>query len=155
MFIYLLKIEEGIFFFERYEEYKSLLLSEDEERRMFWWVRDRFLEVGFYYYEIFNFVKKGFECKYNLKYWNCDEYIGVGCVVYLFFEDCRYYNIFNIKEYINKIKENGLVVEGKEFILSEESEKEFIILGFRKIEGFFFDEFRERFGIEFERKYKF
>lgn len=152
--IYSLKIEEGTPLFERYEEYKSLLPSEDEERRMFWWARDTLSEVGLYHYEISNFAKKDFECKHNLKYWNCDEYIGVGCAAHSFFEDCRYYNTSNIKEYTNKIKENCLAVEGKELISSEESEKEFIILGLRKIEGFSLDEFRERFGIEFERKYK-
>ncbi|ADQ06903.1 oxygen-independent coproporphyrinogen III oxidase [Caldicellulosiruptor hydrothermalis 108] len=151
--IYSLKIEEGTPLFERYEEYKSLLPSEDEERRMFWWARRILSEVGLYHYEISNFAKKGFECKHNLKYWNVEEYIGVGCAAHSFFEGYRYYNTSNINEYAKKIKENGLAVEGEEFISNEESEKEFIILGLRKIEGFSLDEFRERFGVEFERKY--
>ncbi|ADQ46021.1 oxygen-independent coproporphyrinogen III oxidase [Caldicellulosiruptor kronotskyensis 2002] len=151
--IYSLKIEEGTFLFERYEEYKSLLPSEDEERRMFWWAKRILSEIGIYHYEISNFAKKGFECKHNLKYWNVEEYIGVGCAAHSFFEGYRYYNTSNINEYAKKIKENGLAVEGKEFISNEESEKEFIILGLRKIEGFSLDEFRERFGVEFERKY--
>ncbi len=29
-------------------------------------------------YEISNFSKKGFECKHNLNYWNCGEWIGIG-----------------------------------------------------------------------------
>ncbi|ADQ04889.1 oxygen-independent coproporphyrinogen III oxidase [Caldicellulosiruptor owensensis OL] len=153
--IYSLKIEEGTPLFNRYEEYKHSFADEDEERRMFWWARDRLSEVGLYHYEISNFAKKGFECKHNLKYWNCDEYIGVGCAAHSFFDGYRYYNTSNINEYVKKIKENGLAVEGKEFISNEESEKEFIILGLRKIEGFSLDEFRERFGIEFERKYKY
>ncbi|BCS80997.1 radical SAM family heme chaperone HemW [Anaerocellum diazotrophicum] len=153
MSIYSLKIEEGTPLFERYEEYKSLLPSEDEERRMFWWAKRILSEVGLYHYEISNFAKKGFECKHNLKYWNVEEYIGIGCAAHSFFEGCRYYNTSNINEYAKKIKENGLAVEGEEFISNEESEKEFIILGLRKIEGFSLDEFRERFGVEFERKY--
>mgnify|MGYP001220834584 CR=1 FL=1 len=29
-------------------------------------------------YEISNFSKQGFECKHNLNYWNCGEWIGIG-----------------------------------------------------------------------------
>ena len=29
-------------------------------------------------YEISNFSKRGFECKHNLNYWNCGEWIGIG-----------------------------------------------------------------------------
>jgi len=151
--IYSLKIEEGTFLFERYEEYKSLLPSEDEERRMFWWAKRILSEIGIYHYEISNFAKKGFECKHNLKYWNVEEYIGVGCAAHSFFNGCRYYNTSNINEYVKKIKENGLAIEEKEIISCEEREKEFIILGLRKIEGLSLEEFRKRFGVEFERKY--
>lgn len=71
----------------------------------------------------------------------------------LFFNGCRYYNTSNINEYVKKIKENGLAIEEKEIISCEEREKEFIILGLRKIEGLSLEEFRKRFGVEFERKY--
>lgn len=155
MSIYSLKIEEGTPLFERYEEYKNLLPSEDGERRMFWWARRILSEVGLYHYEISNFAKKSFECKHNLKYWNAEEYIGVGCAAHSFFEGYRYYNTSNINKYIKKIKENGLAIEEKEFISREEREKEFIILGLRKIEGLSLEEFRKRFGVEFEIKYNF
>jgi len=153
--IYSLKIEEGTPLFENYEKYESFLPSEDEERKMFWCAKRILFETGFCHYEISNFAEKGFECKHNLKYWNCHEYIGIGCAAHSYFDGYRYYNTSNISEYINKIKKKGLAVEGKEFISVEESEKEFIILGLRKIEGFSLNEFRERFGADFERKYKY
>lgn len=33
---------------------------------------------GFYQYEISNFARSGFECSHNLKYWRCEDYIGIG-----------------------------------------------------------------------------
>ncbi|MBQ8568666.1 MAG: radical SAM family heme chaperone HemW [Oscillospiraceae bacterium] len=33
---------------------------------------------GFMRYEISNFAQKGYECAHNLKYWHCEDYLGIG-----------------------------------------------------------------------------
>lgn len=35
-------------------------------------------EFGYAQYEISNFAQKGYECRHNLKYWRCQDYLGVG-----------------------------------------------------------------------------
>lgn len=37
---------------------------------------------GYGQYEISNFSKKGFECRHNLKYWRCEDYIGIGAAAH-------------------------------------------------------------------------
>ncbi|MBQ8825604.1 MAG: coproporphyrinogen III oxidase family protein, partial [Oscillospiraceae bacterium] len=33
---------------------------------------------GFMRYDISNFAQKGYECAHNLKYWHCEDYLGIG-----------------------------------------------------------------------------
>lgn len=40
------------------------------------------VEVGFEGYEVFNYVKSGFESWYNLIYWCYGDYVGIGSGVY-------------------------------------------------------------------------
>jgi len=152
--VYSLKIEEGTYFYDEYESLKNYLPSEEEERSMYWLAVERLYDFGIYQYEISNFAKKSFECKHNLKYWDYEEYIGIGSSSHSFFEGYRYSNVSDIKEYINSVKSGYVAVDTKEYIDEEEREKEYIILGLRKIEGIDLLEFERRFNINFMKKYK-
>ncbi len=47
-------------------------------------------QYGFIQYEISNFAKPGFESRHNLKYWNCDDYIGLGAAAHSSLDGQRY-----------------------------------------------------------------
>ncbi|WAM30775.1 radical SAM family heme chaperone HemW [Caldicellulosiruptor naganoensis] len=151
--VYSLKIEEGTYFYNEYESLKNCLPSEEEERSMYWLAVQKLNDVGIYHYEISNFAKKNFKCKHNLKYWNHEEYIGIGCAAHSFFEGYRYFNVSNLEKYISRIKSGSFAWEKKQFIDDQEKEKEYIILGLRKIEGFDLLEFERRFNVAFTGKY--
>lgn len=152
--VYSLKIEEGTYFYDNYSLLKNYLPSEEEERQMYWAAVERLRASGIYQYEISNFAKRNFECKHNLKYWDCEDYIGIGCAAHSFFEGYRYFNVESLEEYICKVKNEKSAYKEKWFIDEKEKEKEYIILGLRKIEGVNLLEFEKRFNTVFTEKYK-
>ncbi len=86
---YLLKLEEGTFFYDHPER---LDLPSDDTTAD-WYLRtvERLAAAGFRQYEISNFAKAGFESRHNLKYWNCEEYLGVGPAAHSFLGGERFY----------------------------------------------------------------
>jgi oxygen-independent coproporphyrinogen-3 oxidase len=72
---YMLKFEENTPFFSM----DNLgLPDEDSVCDSYLEAVEVFRENGFLQYEISNFAKPGFECRHNLGYWECEEYIGIG-----------------------------------------------------------------------------
>ena len=146
--VYSLIIEEGTPFYKKYMN-NELKLTEDEiERKMYWLVKKRLEEAGYKHYEISNFAKPGYESKHNLACWNQEEYIGLGVSAHSYTNNLRYSNIDNIPNYIQNLKSGkdylNLVVHEKQ---SKESKmKEFIMLGLRKIDGVYIQNFKEKFG---------
>lgn len=96
---YSLIIEEGTPFFEM--EQKGLLEREDEEtdREMYEFTR-RFLEQqGYHRYEISNYALRGYQCRHNCVYWQCQEYLGVGLGASSYLAGIRFRNHSTKREY--------------------------------------------------------
>ena len=145
--VYSLIVEEGTKIEKLLEDGKIELPDEELERRMYWYVKD-FLELkGYNQYEISNFSKKGKESKHNFNCWNQEQYIGIGAAAHSYINDTRFSNISNLEEYIKNIKEGNIeknrTIEEKQTI--EDKKNEFMMLGFRKIEGVDIAKFKEKF----------
>ena len=114
---------------------------------MYWYVKN-FLELNKYnHYEISNFAKENEESKHNLNCWNQEEYIGFGLAAHSYINKVRFCNIENLEKYIENIENNNFI---KNKIIEEEQtkeneEKEFMMLGFRKIKGIDISKFKEKF----------
>lgn len=129
------------------------LMEDEEERDIYYLARNYMNSKGYKQYEISNFAKKGYESKHNLKYWDRNEFIGIGASAHSFLENKRYSNISNVDEYIKSINNCKLPIDYEEYINKEDALWEFLILGLRKSEGVNIKEIEAMFNISFS-KYK-
>ena len=59
---------------------------------------------GYIQYEISNFAKPSCESRHNLKYWNCEEYYGIGPAAHSFVNGKRYYYERDLAKFIGGAK---------------------------------------------------
>lgn len=86
---YMLKIEQGTPFFKLQD--KLELPSEDEVADMYLETVAQLEKMGLMQYEISNFARPGFESRHNVKYWNLNEYLGIGKSAHSFWNGRRFY----------------------------------------------------------------
>ena len=86
---YMLKIEEGTKFYEMKSHLE--LPDEDEVCEMYLKTVNVLNQLGFPQYEISNFAKEGFESRHNLKYWELDDYLGLGKSAHSFWKGKRFF----------------------------------------------------------------
>lgn len=73
--LYSLIIEEGTKLERKLKLGKLYLPEENEERKMYWNIKNMLEKNGYNHYEISNFAKPGFESKHNIDCWKQKEYI--------------------------------------------------------------------------------
>lgn len=96
--------------------------------------------LGYRQYEISNFSKPGKESRHNLKYWRCEEYLGIGPAAHSFLNGKRFYTPRSFSDfYEGKTKEDG----------SGGTPEEYIMLALRLCEGIQFRAYEERFQMAF------
>lgn len=149
--VYSLIVEEGTKIEQNINLGKLKLPDDGEERKQYHYTKN-YLELnGYKHYEISNFAKPGFESKHNMNCWKQKQYVGFGVAAHSYVNGIRYANTTDLKEYIN-IKENPKGKNFKEIKTVEEKqnkfdmEKEFMMLGLRKLEGISISKFEEKFG---------
>ncbi len=87
--VYLLKLEEGTPFYNMRDR---LPIADDDTAADFYLQTVETLRAhGLLQYEISNFAKPGFESRHNLKYWHCEEYLGLGPSAHSFVNGKRFY----------------------------------------------------------------
>lgn len=133
---YILKLEEGTVFYNRQN---SLSLPNDDA------VADLYLQAcetleenGIKQYEISNFAKSEYESRHNLKYWNCEEYLGLGPAAHSFLNGKRFYFERDLSGFLNSSKpiQDG---DGGDFT-------EYAMLRLRLTEGLLQNDTEKRFG---------
>lgn len=145
--VYSLIIEENTPIEKMLENGEIKLPDEDLERNMYWYVKNTLELNGYNHYEISNFSKLGKESRHNLNCWNQEEYIGFGVAAHSYLNGIRFSNTINVEEYIqhleNNRKEENIQIEESQSL--EDKKNEFMMLGFRKIQGVDIARFKEKF----------
>ena len=150
---YSLIIEEGTPFFKKYSEDASNfkdLPSEDEDREMYVITSEKLGKAGYERYEISNYAKKEFYSRHNTSYWDRVPYLGFGVGASSFFENERYKNRANLKEYIEKAGTEDIREETTKLSLND-AMSEFMFLGLRKTAGVSKSEFKNNFTFSVEK----
>ena len=153
--LYGLKIEEGTPFFEKKD--KLELPDEDTEYDMYKYSVDYLRFRGYWQYEISNFSKDGFKCKHNLKYWNCQEYLGLGPAAHSYFSDRRFSYKRSVPMFMDALEyvDAGInILEEDYAITPEERVDEYIMLKLRLTEGINVNEFKYSFNKDFSQMFE-
>lgn len=139
---YSLILEENTPLFYEYNSGKFKYPDDDFDRHLYHLTVDFLKEHGYSRYEISNFSKPGFLCRHNLKYWNGEEYIGLGVAAHSYLNSKRCENTSDLSEYLTddspKIHEESLTINDK---ISE-----YIITRLRLVDGILKKEFKVRFS---------
>ena len=101
---------------------------------------------GFTRYEVSAFCKEGFKSKHNLKYWNLDDYLGLGIAAHSKIGKERFANTSNLKTYLKNIENNELIYENKVTLTKQDEKEEFIMLSLRKKEGIDLEQYKNLFN---------
>lgn len=151
---YSLKLEKGTPMYDMEKSRRITMPDEDLEREMYYAGRSLMEKNGLFQYEISNFAEKGFECRHNLKYWNQEEYIGLGPSAHSFLNSIRYSNPPDLNLYCESSVKGNF-----ERIIQEELGKddlmiEYIMLRLRLTEGLNIKDFKSKFSLDFKEMYE-
>ncbi len=138
----------------------------DYEKADEYWIagRDYLEQNGYKQYEVSNFAKPGFESEHNKTYWHLEDYIGLGAgAAGTVYSDCsapqeassgiRWNNSHDINSYIDfwnsqKFLETDMynIPAEIETLNFKTQEFEYLMMGFRLLEGINESKYRLRFG---------
>ena len=148
--VYSLIVEENTKIEQRIDLGELSLPDDEEERRQYHYMKN-FLELnGYKHYEISNFAKPGFESKHNMNCWEQKQYVGFGVAASSYVKGVRYTNTSSLEKYLN-----AKTIVGNDFetvkIIEEtqnklDMEKEYMMLGLRKLDGVSISKFEQKFG---------
>ncbi|MBR3869708.1 MAG: radical SAM family heme chaperone HemW [Clostridia bacterium] len=136
---YMLSIEDGTVFHKRIDTLN--LPDEDTVCKMYLHLSEKLRNAGFRHYEISNFAKSGYESRHNTKYWNCEEYLGIGPSAHSFIDSQRFFLERDINSFISGEKAVYDCTGG--------DREEYMMLRLRLSDGIVFEDYKVRFGEDF------
>jgi oxygen-independent coproporphyrinogen-3 oxidase len=146
---YSLELAEGTEFYRRLAGGLLKETAPEADREMYHWILEELDQAGYEHYEISNAAKAGRQCRHNLKYWNLEDYLGLGAAAHSFIVDKRFSNAENVHRYIEALQEKRLPVDWHQENTWEDSLTDYIFTALRKTKGIGKKDFEGRFGREF------
>lgn len=158
--LYSLTLEENTPLYKKIESGK-IKWSQQKTDRMWILGRKILKENGFIQYEVSNFARTGAESLHNKVYWHLENYIGCGsgaCGSVYGEVSERWTNTCSVKNYenfwldFNPESEIPESIRQVEKIDLQTQEFEWLMMGFRLLEGVCSEEFKKRFGKSLEER---
>ena len=153
---YSLIIEEGTPFAETWgtRQGRIYLPGEETDRAMYRHTKSFLAERGYERYEISNYARPGRECRHNMTYWTCGEYVGFGQSAASYVDGRRFQNPAGRKEYPEYVRGAYATYKKTKPLGLKEQEEEYMFLGLRTKRGVSREEFKARFGESFPGTYE-
>jgi oxygen-independent coproporphyrinogen-3 oxidase len=108
-------------------------------------LQDAVAQSGLERYEISNYSKPGFECRHNVVYWRCDDWLGFGASAHSHIQGQRWWNRFAPDDYMRGVA-GGDPVDGRETLGIDQRVGETLAVGLRMVGGVPRQLVIERFG---------
>lgn len=125
--LYLLEVHPGSEIDGLRRTRPRLFAGDEAQRRRYLAMRQRLTAAGFRHYEISNFARPGEECRHNLRYWRCRDWLGLGPAAHSSVDGKRFRHLPDLEGWIA----DPLAVEAMESDAAEER----VFLGLRLEEG--------------------
>lgn len=160
--LYALMIEEGT---RLEKEVRNGSVSYSDETNDRQWLKgcDMLVSAGYAQYEVSNFARPGFESRHNSVYWHMQNYLGTGAGGAGTVDAYRWTEVADIRAFTTwwngPDSLNALSADKSceppadvERLDEETREFEFLMMGFRLLEGVSASEYERRFGKNLEKR---
>lgn len=154
---YSLELEEDTAFWQLYLAGKLQETPPTLDRQMYHGLLMRLREAGYHQYEISNAALPGRQCRHNLKYWNLEEYLGLGAAAHSFMAGCRWANPAEIEAYMRVWDTKAPLDPAGLPTIEREDDKalisDFVFTALRRVDGLSYARFYQLFGRKFWQVY--
>lgn len=144
---YNLILEDNTYFHYLYNRDKFHEIDDDKSRKMYENIIDKLTNLGYNHYEISNFSKPNFESLHNLKYWENQDYIGIGLGAHGLISGKRTYNERAFHKYLKNTLYEELILSKEDKITEE------LIMGLRLTRGINLSEVNLKYQIDLYQKF--
>lgn len=132
---YGLTFERGTNFWSRLKRDELSQVAEEDERRMYETAIDLLTRTGFEHYEVSNFAQPGHRCQHNEVYWAGETYYAAGPGAARYVDGRRETNHRSTTTYLKRVLADQSPVAESEALTPEDSARERLVFGLRRLEG--------------------
>ena len=150
---YMLSVEEGTRLKELIEQNLLAEKSEDESAEFYEYMVKLLNKRGYSRYEVSNFCKKEKYSFHNLRYWNCDDYLGLGLSAHSLVNGERWRCTDNFEDYYNYIDDNEPIRLDRIKLSIDDKKSEMIMLALRLNNGLDIEKYEKIFDEDFSKEY--
>ncbi|MEO8494100.1 MAG: radical SAM family heme chaperone HemW [Planctomycetota bacterium] len=148
---YGLTFERGTSFWSRLQREEIIAVAEEDERHMYLAAIESLTQAGFEHYEVSNFAQPGHRCRHNEVYWAGDTYFAAGPGAARYIDGRREMNHRSTTTYLNRVLADQSPVADSETLSPEDSARERLVFGLRRLEGVDREGFANAAGFEVDQ----
>ncbi len=148
---YELTYEKGTTFWNRLSQGVLRSSEEDDRADMYLLAIETLSAAGLQAYEISSFAKPGSECRHNKTYWNGQPYFAFGPGASRYVNGIRETNHQSTLQYLKRIETGQSPVFFAEQLSPEDSARELLAIGLRRVAGVNAEDFFRLTGFQIEQ----